>query len=39
MFDLSGTLLGAYWGTLQTVLLLCVVAILIAYRMYRRKQL
>ncbi len=36
MFDLSGTLLG--WSTLQTVLLICLVVIIVAYLIYRSKQ-
>ena len=36
MFDLSGNLLA--WSTWQTIMVLCMVVILVAYYLYRRKQ-
>ena len=36
MFDLNGSLLA--WSVWQTVLVLCIIVILVAYYWYRRKQ-
>ncbi len=36
MFDLNGSLLA--WSPWQTVLVLCIVVILVAYYWYRRRQ-
>ena len=41
MFDLSTNLLAAfsdYFGWTQLILLLCVIVIIVAYVMYRKKQ-
>ncbi len=38
MFDLSGNLLGAFFQWWQWILVLCIIVILVAYYMYRRKQ-
>ncbi len=39
MFDLSGNLLGAFFQRWQWVLVLCIIVILVAYYIYRRKQM
>ncbi len=36
MFDLNGSLLA--WSAWQTIMVLCIVVILVAYYLYRRKQ-
>ena len=38
MFDLSQPLLGAYLGPVQWIMIICIVVILVAYYIYRKRQ-
>ena len=38
MFDLSQNLIGALLGPVQWILIACIVVILVAYYIYRKRQ-
>lgn len=38
MFDLSQALLGAILGPVQWILIVCIIVILVAYYIYRKRQ-
>ena len=38
MLDLSQVLLGAIFGTVQWILIVCIIVILVAYYVYRKRQ-
>ena len=38
MLDLSQVLLGKIFGTTQYILIICIIVILVAYYIYRKRQ-